>query len=217
MEFFNPGSGNPNDDVGAALNLKRVASDPPGQLQVIGQTFQAGIYSPYTSLGWVAIGTPSNHHACLGPTESSVHRQPDEQDQPCDNKRNHALHVLRHDASRRSGESDGSRRFYLRLRCGRNVVVYRCSLRQRLRRAVILGSVFDAGERRTFGNVIRNAQAQNEWHGAQKRCATRARTPRDLILAAYCRNIAIGLKMASAGSDIRVGNHTVSLFPRVAV
>jgi hypothetical protein len=56
--FFNPGSGNPNDDVGAALNLKRVASDPPGQLQVIGQTFQAGIYSPYTSLGWVAIGTP---------------------------------------------------------------------------------------------------------------------------------------------------------------
>jgi len=56
--FFNAGSGNPNDDVGAALNLKRVASDPPGQLNVIGQTFHAGIYSPYTSLGWVAIGTP---------------------------------------------------------------------------------------------------------------------------------------------------------------
>jgi len=56
--FFNAGLGNPNDDVGAALNLKRVASDPPGQLNVIGQTFHAGIYSPYTSLGWVAIGTP---------------------------------------------------------------------------------------------------------------------------------------------------------------
>ena len=56
--FFNAGSGNPNDDVGAALNLKRVASDPPGQLNVIGQTFHAGIYSPYTSLGWVTIGTP---------------------------------------------------------------------------------------------------------------------------------------------------------------
>jgi hypothetical protein len=56
--FFNAGSRDPNDDVGAALNLKRVTSDPPGQLQVIGQTFHAGIYSPYTSLGWVAIGTP---------------------------------------------------------------------------------------------------------------------------------------------------------------
>jgi hypothetical protein len=56
--FFNPGTGNPNDDVGADLNLKRVSSDPPGQLQVIAQTFHAGIYSPYTSLGWVAIGTP---------------------------------------------------------------------------------------------------------------------------------------------------------------
>jgi hypothetical protein len=56
--FFNAGSGDPNDDVGAELNLKRVPSDPPGQLNVIGQTFHAGIYSPYTSLGWVPIGTP---------------------------------------------------------------------------------------------------------------------------------------------------------------
>jgi hypothetical protein len=56
--FFNAGSGDPNDDVGAELNLKRVPSDPPGQLNAIGQTFHAGIYSPYTSLGWVAIGTP---------------------------------------------------------------------------------------------------------------------------------------------------------------
>ena len=56
--FFNAGSRDPNDDVGAELNLKRVPTDPPGQLNVIGQTFHAGIYSPYTSLGWVAIGTP---------------------------------------------------------------------------------------------------------------------------------------------------------------
>lgn len=56
--FFNANTGNPNDDVGADLNLKRVSSDPPGQLQVIAQTFHAGFYSPYTSLGWVAIGTP---------------------------------------------------------------------------------------------------------------------------------------------------------------
>lgn len=56
--FFNAGSGDPNDDVGAELNLKRVPSDPSGQLNVIGQTFHAGIYSPYTSVGWVTIGTP---------------------------------------------------------------------------------------------------------------------------------------------------------------
>jgi hypothetical protein len=56
--FFNAGSGDPNDDVGAELNLKRIPSDPPGHLNVIGQTFHAGIYSPYTSLGWVVIGMP---------------------------------------------------------------------------------------------------------------------------------------------------------------
>ena len=56
--FFNAGSGDPNDDVGAALNLKRVYSDPPGQLIVIGQTFHAGIYSSYFTIGTVSIGTP---------------------------------------------------------------------------------------------------------------------------------------------------------------
>jgi hypothetical protein len=44
--------------LGRPSTLKRVASDPPGQLNVIGQTFHAGIYAPYASLGWVAIGTP---------------------------------------------------------------------------------------------------------------------------------------------------------------
>ena len=80
--FFNAGSGNPNDDVGAALNLKRVASDPPGQLNVIGQTFHAGIYSPYTSLGWVTIGTPvtisltwdqPNHQFAISLTNKITH------------------------------------------------------------------------------------------------------------------------------------------------
>lgn len=80
--FFNAGSGNPNDDVGAALNLKRVASDPPGQLNVIGQTFHAGIYSPYTSLGWVAIGPPvaitlawdqPNHQFAISLTNKITH------------------------------------------------------------------------------------------------------------------------------------------------
>jgi hypothetical protein len=80
--FFNAGSGSPNDDVGAALNLKRVASDPLGQLNVIGQTFHAGIYSPYTSLGWVRIGTPvtitlawdqANHQFVISLTNKITH------------------------------------------------------------------------------------------------------------------------------------------------
>lgn len=56
--FFNAGSAHADDDVGAALNLKRVSSDPPGQLIVIGQTFHAGIYSSYFNIGTVSIGTP---------------------------------------------------------------------------------------------------------------------------------------------------------------
>jgi hypothetical protein len=56
--FFNTGTGNPNDDAGASLGLTRFASDPPGQLNVHGQTFRTGNYSPYFSLGTVAIGTP---------------------------------------------------------------------------------------------------------------------------------------------------------------
>jgi hypothetical protein len=80
--FFNAGSGNPNDDVGAAINLKRVASDPPGQLNVFGQTFHAGIYSGYISLGSVAIGTPvtitlawdqPNHQFVISLTNKSTH------------------------------------------------------------------------------------------------------------------------------------------------
>jgi len=56
--FFNDGSGDPNNDVGAQLGLTRFASDPPGQLTVRGQTFHAGIYSNFFTLGTVSIGTP---------------------------------------------------------------------------------------------------------------------------------------------------------------
>jgi len=55
--FFNAGSGDPNDDVGAQLVFGRFASDPPGQLNVHGQTFHAGSYSALFDLGTVAIGT----------------------------------------------------------------------------------------------------------------------------------------------------------------
>lgn len=56
--FFNDGSGDPNNDVGAQLGLTRFASDPPGQLRVRGQTFHGGIYSNFFALGTVSIGTP---------------------------------------------------------------------------------------------------------------------------------------------------------------
>lgn len=56
--FFNAGSGDPNDDVGAQLVVGRIATDPPGQLNVHGQTFHAGNYSDFFSLGTVPIGTP---------------------------------------------------------------------------------------------------------------------------------------------------------------
>jgi hypothetical protein len=56
--FFNDGSGDPNNDVGAQLGLTRFASDPPGQLTVRGQTFHGGIYSNFFTLGTVSIDTP---------------------------------------------------------------------------------------------------------------------------------------------------------------
>ena len=55
--FFNAGSGDPSDDVGAQLLLGRVFSDPPGQLTVLGQFFQNGVYT-YFFLGNVSLGTP---------------------------------------------------------------------------------------------------------------------------------------------------------------
>jgi hypothetical protein len=56
--FFNAGSGDSTDDVGAQLVFGRLASDPPGQLNVHGQTFHGGSYSPFVPLGTVWIGTP---------------------------------------------------------------------------------------------------------------------------------------------------------------
>ena len=56
--FFNTGTGNPSDDVGAVLALGRSFSDPPGQLNVFGQINQGNNYFFYLGLGTVAIGTP---------------------------------------------------------------------------------------------------------------------------------------------------------------
>ncbi|HVP54396.1 MAG TPA: hypothetical protein VMU45_05310 [Candidatus Eisenbacteria bacterium] len=56
--FFNSGSGDPKDDVGAQLGVTRFSSDPAGQLTVRGQTFHDGVYSDFFVLGTVRIGTP---------------------------------------------------------------------------------------------------------------------------------------------------------------
>lgn len=56
--FFNTGTGNSNDDAGASLGLSRFANDPPGELNVHGQTYTSAGYSTYFSLGTVTIGTP---------------------------------------------------------------------------------------------------------------------------------------------------------------
>lgn len=80
--FFNAGTGDPNDDVGAQINLGRLSTDPPGQLIARGQTFHAGVYSEYFTLGTVSIGTPvtlslkwnqSNHEFDITLTNQVTH------------------------------------------------------------------------------------------------------------------------------------------------
>ena len=56
--FFNSGSANVNDDVGATLFIGRSASDPKGQLSVMGNYFSNGDYSHVVWLTSIAIGTP---------------------------------------------------------------------------------------------------------------------------------------------------------------
>lgn len=56
--FFNAGSGNPNDDVGAQFGVTRFSWTPAGQLIVRGQTFQGNVYSDFFTIGTVTIGTP---------------------------------------------------------------------------------------------------------------------------------------------------------------
>lgn len=57
-KFFNAGSGDPNDDVGATVNLGRHSYDPPQQLNLMAQVFHAGIYTQPALVGSTTIGTP---------------------------------------------------------------------------------------------------------------------------------------------------------------
>jgi len=56
--FFNSGSGNPNDDVGAQFVFGRSFSDPQGQISVFSQIFQGNNYIGFIALGTFYIGTP---------------------------------------------------------------------------------------------------------------------------------------------------------------
>ena len=55
--FFNGGSGDPSEDVGAQVVFGRAFSDPRAQLTVLAQYFQNGIYTNL-ALGNVPLGTP---------------------------------------------------------------------------------------------------------------------------------------------------------------
>jgi hypothetical protein len=56
--FFNSGDGTTNGDVGATIFIGRSASDPKGQLGVIGNYFNNGDYSHTVWLANVQMGTP---------------------------------------------------------------------------------------------------------------------------------------------------------------
>ena len=56
--FFNAGSGDPSDDAGAQFGVTRFTWMPAGQLIVRGQTFHAGVYSDFFTIGTVSVGTP---------------------------------------------------------------------------------------------------------------------------------------------------------------
>ena len=79
--FFNAGSGDPSDDVGASLHFGRVSSDPKGQLTVLAVSFHNGNYS-FIWLGNVLLGTPvtatltwdqANHQFLFSWTNSVTH------------------------------------------------------------------------------------------------------------------------------------------------
>jgi len=54
--FFNAGSGNASDDVGAQFGLSRIASDPKGQIFVWAQIFQGFNFFGFVPIGDVTVG-----------------------------------------------------------------------------------------------------------------------------------------------------------------
>ena len=56
--FFNVGSGNPNDDLGAHLAFGHTLSDPPGQVTVFGQLSQGFNFFAFFFFGTTRVGSP---------------------------------------------------------------------------------------------------------------------------------------------------------------
>jgi hypothetical protein len=80
--FFNAGSGNASDDVGAQFGLSRASSDPKGQLLVWAQIFQGFNYFGFVPIGNASIGNPvtatltwdkANHQFIATETDDITH------------------------------------------------------------------------------------------------------------------------------------------------
>jgi hypothetical protein len=56
--FFNVGSGDPNDDIGAHLVFGHSLFDPPGQVNVFGQLSQGFNFFAFFSFGTTRVGSP---------------------------------------------------------------------------------------------------------------------------------------------------------------
>jgi hypothetical protein len=81
--FFNVGTGDPNDDVGAQIAFGRSPSDPPGQLFVYAQIFHGNQFGiGFVALGNSVLGTPvtaslawdqPNHQFLASWTDKTTH------------------------------------------------------------------------------------------------------------------------------------------------
>ena len=80
--FFNAGSGNSSDDVGAQFSFSRSFTDPKGLVSIWAQIYQGYNYFGFVPIGSVSIGTPvtatlawdkSNHQFIAAATNDVTH------------------------------------------------------------------------------------------------------------------------------------------------
>jgi hypothetical protein len=82
--FFNAGTGNSVDDVGAQFGFSRVPTDPKGQIFVWAQIYQGSNYFGFVPIGFAYTGTPvtatltwdqKNHQFVATASSSSLNKQ----------------------------------------------------------------------------------------------------------------------------------------------